>query len=211
MYCLYLGSRGTPFSSSWSMVWSYLSEIKENQSKNTQAKIFQPLSYLVSVRRVNAGNSCRNVLFPFRSLLLHRCKYSHVVLVYVGMWAETQAPYLALKAYQGSGAFLCKASWAILKSTETAHYLTANLTIMNERSFTSPSWGQKAFAPGKKQVIKNYWMPAVCSWWQWGLPGAPSHLGGGHMPTLQGKKLGVNGWTFLKLKTADTTALFFAW
>lgn len=80
MYCLYLGFRGPPFSSGWSMVWSYLSEIKENQSKNAQAKIFQPLSYLVSVRRVSAGDSCRNVLFPFRSLLLQRCKYSHVGL-----------------------------------------------------------------------------------------------------------------------------------
>lgn len=134
-----------------------------------------------------------------------------LVLVCVGMWAEAQAPYLALKAYQGSGAFLCKALGAILKSTEIAHYLTANLTIMNERSFTSPSWEQKAFAPGKKQVIKNYWMSAVCSRWQWGLPGAPSHLGGGHMPILQKKTLGVNGWTFQKLETADMTALFFAW
>lgn len=196
------------------MVWSYLPEIKENQSKNTQTKIFQPLSYLVSVRRVSAGDSCRNVLFPFRFLLLHKCKYTVTwasVMVCVGMWAETQAPCLALKAYQGSRAFLRKAFGATLKSTETAHYLTANLTIMNERSFTSPSWEQKAFASGKKPVIKNYWMPAVYSRWHWGLPGAPSHLGGGQMLILQGKKLVVNNWTFLKLEAADMTALFFAW
>lgn len=54
--------------------------VHEVELKNTQAKIFRPMSYLISVRRVSAGDSCRNVLFPFRSLLLHKCKYSHMGL-----------------------------------------------------------------------------------------------------------------------------------
>ena len=53
-----------------------------------------------------------------------------------GPGPEIESRYLAIKPSKDSGASLCRASRAILKSKEAASYLTANLTIRKEGSVT---------------------------------------------------------------------------
>lgn len=145
---------GPPPSSGWSMEWSYLLENERKPIKDYPGKKYSCLRPIWSLLEERAGDSYRNVLFPFRSLLLHICKYAATwasVLVCVGTHAEIQSHYLAIKVYTGSGASLCKTFRAILKSKEAANYCTANLTITKERSFTSPVWEQKAFASGRSR------------------------------------------------------------
>jgi hypothetical protein len=80
----------------------------------------------------------------------------------VGMWAEIQSHYLAIKVYKGAGDSLCKTSRAILKPKEAANYLPVKLTIMKEM-FHFSKLGTESIIPGKEQVTRIYWIPDVHS------------------------------------------------
>lgn len=101
--------------------------LKNSNLRNSPACVVFGLS-----RDWSQGALIGSLLLLWDFLLLHICKYVTTwisVMVYLGMWAERQSRYLAIKLNEGSGASPCKTSRAILKSKGAASYFMANLTI----------------------------------------------------------------------------------